>query len=41
MSKEECLEWAEKVKKLLETFVKDGRTLEDYHFNFCRFLKYL
>ena len=33
MSKEECLEWAEKVKKqLTETFVKDGRTLEDYHF---------
>ena len=33
MSKEECLEWAEKVKKqLTETFVKDGRTLEDYQF---------
>lgn len=33
MSKEEALEWAEKVKKqLTNTFVKDGRTLEDFEF---------
>ena len=41
MSKEECLEWAEKVKKqLTETFVKDGRTLEDYHFQIFAGSKY-
>ena len=41
MSKEECLEWAEKVKKqLTETFVKDGRTLEDYHFSIFAGSKY-
>lgn len=41
MSKEECLEWAEKVKKqLTETFVKDGRTLEDYQFQIFAGSKY-
>ena len=41
MSKEECLEWAEKVKKqITETFVKDGRTLEDYHFSIFAGSKY-
>ena len=41
MSKEECLEWAEKVKKqLTETFVKDGRALEDYHFSIFAGSKY-
>ena len=41
MSKEECLEWVEKVKKqLTETFVKDGRTLEDYHFSIFAGSKY-
>lgn len=41
MSKEECLDWAEKVKKqLTETFVKDGRTLEDYHFSIFAGSKY-
>lgn len=33
MSKEECLEWAEKVKTQLNNrFVKDTRTLDDYNF---------
>ena len=33
MSKEEALEWAEKVKlQINEAFCKDGRTLEDYEF---------
>lgn len=33
MSKEECQEWAEKVKTQLNgRFVKDTRTLEDYNF---------
>ena len=33
MSKEECQEWAEKVKtQLTERFVKDNRKLEDYNF---------
>lgn len=33
MSKEEALEWAEKVKKQInETFVKDGKTLKDFEF---------
>ena len=33
MSKEEALEWADKVKlQLNEAFCKDGRTLEDYEF---------
>ena len=41
MSKEECLEWAEKVKKqLTETFIKDGRTLEDYQFQIFAGSKY-
>ena len=41
MSKQECLEWAEKVKKqLTETFVKDGRTLEDSHFSIFAGSKY-
>ena len=41
MSKEESLEWAEKVKKqLTETFVKDGRTLEDYQFQIFAGSKY-
>ncbi len=41
MSKEECLDWAEKVKKqLTETFVKDGRTLEDYQFQIFAGSKY-
>jgi hypothetical protein len=33
MSKEEALEWAEKVKsQIKETFETNGRILEDYHF---------
>ena len=41
MSKEESLEWAEKVKKqITETFVKDGRTLEDYQFQIFAGSKY-
>ena len=33
MSKEESLEWAEKVKnQMQETFVQDGKTLDDYEF---------
>jgi hypothetical protein len=41
MSKDESLEWAEKVKKqITETFVKDGRTLEDYQFQIFAGSKY-
>ena len=41
MSKEESLEWVEKVKKqITETFVKDGRTLEDYQFQIFAGSKY-
>ena len=41
MSKNESLEWAEKVKKqITETFVKDGRTLEDYQFQIFAGSKY-
>ena len=41
MSKEEALEWAEKVKKqIIETFETNGRKLEDYNFKIYAGSKY-
>ena len=41
MSKEESLEWAENVyTQLKETFEKDGKTLNDYHFKIYAGTKY-
>ena len=41
MSKEESLEWAEKVfDQLKNTFEKDGKTLNDYHFKIYAGTKY-
>lgn len=41
MSKEEALDWAEKVKKQIQdTFIKDNLTLEDYNFKLFAGSKY-
>lgn len=41
MTKEEAIEWAEKVKKQInDTFIKDGLTLEDYNFKLFAGSKY-